>query len=300
MCGIFGAIGKVNVTTVRSLALANRVRGTDSLGFFNSAGKICKDAGDPIETLGDAKTIAYLEASRKAWFVVGHTRHATQGAVSRRNAHPFKYGSIIGAHNGCCDAPTHFKVDSEYLFDQLNKHANNYQAALGDVSGYWGLVWSHNDSLYLQAHQNTLAYTIGKHATYFSSDHNHLPAVLGNVPCLVLSEGETVRFTQSHAGELMPDFKSTAKAKWWNKSKTKSADKWLARGAGKSDSWPESWGQNHSALLSSSDWAWANHTANKFGFGGFDAFMSDMGTTDERAAMEELENLMYEEGIRNA
>ena len=35
--------------------------------------------------------------------IIGHTRAATTGAVTTRNAHPFSYGSIIGAHNGIID-----------------------------------------------------------------------------------------------------------------------------------------------------------------------------------------------------
>ena len=40
MCGIFGAIGhNISAGTIRALALVNRERGTDSLGFFSSSGK---------------------------------------------------------------------------------------------------------------------------------------------------------------------------------------------------------------------------------------------------------------------
>ena len=52
MCGIFGAIGHhANMGTIRALALANRERGTDSLGFFSSSGKFVK-RGRPLSLSG--------------------------------------------------------------------------------------------------------------------------------------------------------------------------------------------------------------------------------------------------------
>ena len=52
MCGIFGAIGNANPGTIRALALINRERGMDSLGFFDSKGHV-KRAGDPLDLLAE-------------------------------------------------------------------------------------------------------------------------------------------------------------------------------------------------------------------------------------------------------
>ena len=46
MCGIFGGIGRnVNPAIIRALAIANKARGKDSLGFFDSSGKCVKAQG---------------------------------------------------------------------------------------------------------------------------------------------------------------------------------------------------------------------------------------------------------------
>ena len=66
MCGIFGGIGKVNPGIIRALTLANRERGTDSLGFFNSAGKILKRAGDPLDILTDRDFQRYIDRAPRA------------------------------------------------------------------------------------------------------------------------------------------------------------------------------------------------------------------------------------------
>ena len=47
MCGLFGGFGKPSPSIIRGLAIANRDRGIDSLGFFDSQGRIAKHAGDP-------------------------------------------------------------------------------------------------------------------------------------------------------------------------------------------------------------------------------------------------------------
>ena len=33
--------------------------------------------------------------------MLGHTRFATEGAIVKSNAHPFRVGDVVGTHNGC-------------------------------------------------------------------------------------------------------------------------------------------------------------------------------------------------------
>jgi glutamine phosphoribosylpyrophosphate amidotransferase len=205
MCGIFGAIGKsVDYGAVRTLALANSERGNEAIGFFGSDGKIWKRAQSPIDALTGSKLNKYLGGaeSNGLWFIAGHTRHGTRGSNTRENAHPFRYGKFIGAHNGIVDAPNAYDVDSMYLIDSLSKTEGDYQKALGDVSGYWGLVWTDGDALYLQAHNNTLALCEVDGNYYFSSDWKHLRAALGNVNYHAFTEGETVKITLDPAGKV--------------------------------------------------------------------------------------------------
>lgn len=198
LCGLFGAIApegtQINLGIIRALTWANRERGTDSCGFFNSTGKMTKRAGDPQKVLLDAKVSKWLKASRdSSWFIAGHTRFATRGKVNRRNSHPFRYGRIIGSHNGMCDAPNKFQVDSEYLFWALNKQRGDYNKALGEIGGYWGLSWFDGEDFYLMSHNGELAVVEVDGVWYYSSSWKHLDACTGG-DCHALGEGEVWKF----------------------------------------------------------------------------------------------------------
>jgi len=205
MCGIFGSIGKgADFGALRTLALANAERGNEAIGFFGSDGKIWKRAQSPIDALTGNKLNKYLAGAEGngLWFVAGHTRHGTRGHNVRENAHPFRYGNIVGAHNGIVGAPTTYAVDSMYLIDAIHQAEGDYQKALGDVSGYWGLVWTDGAGLYLQAHNNCLAICKVGDVYYFSSDYKHLKAALGNIEYHAFTEGETMRLSINAAGGI--------------------------------------------------------------------------------------------------
>jgi len=205
MCGIFGGIGKVDPAIIRALAIANRERGTDSLGFFDSRMRMEKAAGDPMDLL-PAMNDFILEAC-KGWFVAGHTRLATRGAKTDRNAHPFQYGLVVGSHNGVVQAPNRYEVDSEYLIDLLDLNTN-YQTALEKVPGYWGLSWFDGRYFYLMAHDIDIGLGLLNGAWYYSSDWLHLEAACGEVQELhILDKGCVLRF-QGVEFEALEDFQS--------------------------------------------------------------------------------------------
>ncbi len=204
MCGLFGAIApKWDPSVIRTLAICNRERGTDSLGFFDSTGRMIKSAKDPMEVLGQENITNWISRSNlgfdkyePSWFIAGHTRLGTRGAANRKNSHPFRYGTVIGSHNGIVQAPETYTVDSMLLFDALNKENGDYQKAWENISGYWGLTRYDGEGFYLQLHNGTLNLVQVDDIWYYSSDEEHLIASVGcNDGIYPLKEGETWRFT---------------------------------------------------------------------------------------------------------
>jgi hypothetical protein len=194
-----------NEGILRALTWANQERGTDSVGFFDSSGKMVKCAETPSDALRKANISRWLDASCNgskklerdaSWFIAGHTRMATRGKVNRQNSHPFRYGRIIGSHNGMIDAPTGYVVDSQHLFDTLHKSGNDYNAAWAAITGYWAVTWFDDHAFYMQVHNGDLTVARKGNVWYYSSSWAHLESCIGDTDELItLSEGQTLQFT---------------------------------------------------------------------------------------------------------
>lgn len=130
MCGIFGYSfkhGKLSAARravlATNLARYNDDRGGDSWGVVG----INADGHHVSRGLGDLSDHAYELCEYQTLFA--HTRYASSGEVTMKNAHPFKVGKILGAHNGAVynheDLCGHYKrnypVDSIHLFAHLNE-----------------------------------------------------------------------------------------------------------------------------------------------------------------------------------
>jgi hypothetical protein len=192
--------------------MANRERGKEALGFFDSTESIYKKADDPIDVLAEGECTEWLDrAEQESWFIVGHTRYGTRGQNIDENSHPFQYGNVIGSHNGIIDAPNNYTVDSEYAIDMLDKAESNYQKALADDWGYWTLSWYDNrtNELYLSMYDNTCGIVYYRGAWYFSSDPDHLSSSLGVRETIVLSSGDTVSFDSQGRMKWRKKFESS-------------------------------------------------------------------------------------------
>jgi hypothetical protein len=180
---------------IRSLALLNEKRGSQSFGVFDSQHRWLKIADPANVAIRRDDFTAFIDEACKTRWVTLHTRASTRGNVCTNNAHPFQYGPVLGCHNGSVDAPNKYAVDSMYAFDLLsNEKEGAAQKALGVLAGWYVLVWGdqRNGNLYFISWNNTsLSFAFADRKTaYFSSDADHLHAAVGIKPHAKLESGE--------------------------------------------------------------------------------------------------------------
>ena len=165
MCSIFGLtkpeghISQHQLETIRrsftNIASNACSRGKDSTGIaiISSKGKFTYKtilSSDKAVLTQEWQDKIVNNINNDAISIIGHTRAATTGAVTTRNAHPFSYGSIIGAHNGIIDNWDEVKghkdkmqVDSEIIFSRLSRMS--YKDALEGLIGYYAVSFvDHN------------------------------------------------------------------------------------------------------------------------------------------------------------
>lgn len=155
MCGLVGIAGNLEFrdeATMRRMFVFDYFRGMDSTGLAtlrnNRETRLVKMASHPIDLFDTKKFTEALSGSSSSVFL-GHNRAATKGAVNGVNAHPFRYGHILGAHNGTLDtmAWTRLKglcgedtdVDSQAVFASMA--AVGVEETITNMSGAWALVW---------------------------------------------------------------------------------------------------------------------------------------------------------------
>lgn len=228
MCGLTGLIGTditaVDVLAFQKLAQLSSLRGQDSVGFFDfhlapprnekpiryyketgSAGLYFGEGGRWDSNFYWPRYHTKKNAFNAPIALVAHARAATKGEISKKNAHPFVCGDLIGVHNGTIhpdfDGRKNFDTDSEALYacmaekgekqglDMVNKL---YNAA-------YALMWINMKERTFNIARNdqrTLYYSIHKHrdVCFLSSDKLFLKAVLQYIakeyeePVLVTNE----------------------------------------------------------------------------------------------------------------
>ena len=114
MCGIYGLATsptpytkrqfKLVIKVIREIAIASETRGEHSSGIaqVGNKTKIHKSllkSSKFVDSKGYIGAVKSLNDGNN--ILLGHTRFATEGAIVKNNAHPFRVGDTIGAHNGC-------------------------------------------------------------------------------------------------------------------------------------------------------------------------------------------------------
>lgn len=121
MCGIVGYIGSKSAQPILVGGLKRlEYRGYDSAGIvtLDSKGKdtLLRAKGKVAEL--EAKVTEHTTADTVG---IGHTRWATHGAPSKRNAHPHEVGDIFLVHNGIIE-------NYQDLKEELKKHGYDFKS----------------------------------------------------------------------------------------------------------------------------------------------------------------------------
>lgn len=185
MCGIVGCAGDLTNKeegALKQLLIINSLRGIDSTGIAvvpTHVGdvKIAKGVGDVFQ-LSDRKifTDAFIGKNK---VIIGHGRSATQGSISRKNAHPFMFDKVVGVHNGTLrnktSIPDHYKFDTDS--EALYNHINNVgiDAAMKEINGAYSLVWYNREENTLNFLRNeerpmSFVFTKDKKQLFFASE----------------------------------------------------------------------------------------------------------------------------------
>ena len=214
MCGLAGWYGECNVSrhqqlrrakALEGLLLANAERGTDATGvgmvYNDHPLAVYKRAIDSYKMVNDPFFSRIIRAE-DATMAIGHTRYKTMGFNKDKNAHPFKEGSVLGAHNGMIfnysELEMYYsdsdfeplRVDSQSAFRLLSDTASDKPddivSALELINGSLALTWHDErepDTLWLFRHYNPLSVAIVPHirSMFWSSQPEHLAIVMQSV-----------------------------------------------------------------------------------------------------------------------
>jgi predicted glutamine amidotransferase len=178
MCGLSGVAGSVSLKeekVVKTLLIFNQLRGTDATGVGsvsrsnhdgdgNLKMQIAKETG-PFYFLEDTKRYNQVFAGVNLCYI-GHNRSKTVGENNRKNAHPFLFPNIMGAHNGTLDfqnknrleSGSSFSTDSEAIFNTIQVRGIEDTISRIDDTEAYALTWFDNNT-------NTLNLIRNEHRT---------------------------------------------------------------------------------------------------------------------------------------
>ena len=188
MCGIVGYIGDKNAQSVLVGGLKRlEYRGYDSAGIVTASPK---GAFTLLRAKGKVAELDEKVASHKKSDTVGigHTRWATHGEPSKRNAHPHAIGSIYIVHNGIIE-------NYQDIRTMLSKHDYDFKSDT-DTEVLGGLIdWAYKKSgNLLTAVSEALQIVVGAYGIAVMATDNTETIVVarkGSPLILGVADGET-------------------------------------------------------------------------------------------------------------
>lgn len=133
----------------KNLLQLDTIRGPHSTGVAmvrtNGDNKTVKKLGTPWEGLFDSKDFEEYLKVCSFNVLLGHNRWATKGKINAKNAHPFDFDTLVGAHNGTLrsvrDLDNHekFEVDSENIYHHMER--NGVADTIKLLDGAFALTW---------------------------------------------------------------------------------------------------------------------------------------------------------------
>lgn len=215
MCGIIGYIGEKNPVEV----LINGLKCLEYRGY-DSAGIALKEK-DQIEVIKSVGKIVNLEEKLKnqelipSHLGIAHTRWATHGKPSEKNAHPHTVGNVTLVHNGIIENAEELReklkkegvtfnseTDTEVITALINKYYENnpveaINKALDEVKGSYalGILFQGSDDLYAVRKDSPLIVGLGKEENFIASD---IAAIIDYTnKYLLLEEREIAHITKN-------------------------------------------------------------------------------------------------------
>lgn len=228
MCGIIGYVGDKDAVPILLDGLTRlEYRGYDSAGLAVLPGSTDTSESTDFEIVRRVGRVCNLASAvnnlkLKGNIGIGHTRWATHGAVSEKNAHPQKsfYGLFSIVHNGVIENYLPIKsflqnhgfefssdTDTEVLCnlieyhynkekDQKNRFLRSVQKALFHVRGTYGLAVlckEHTRELVVARKSSPLLIGIGDNEMFVASDAAAIAQHTRSV--VYLNDGEIARLT---------------------------------------------------------------------------------------------------------
>ena len=233
MCGIVGIINSNNLK-IKAINVLSKLeyRGYDSAG-------VSFLAKNKIKTITEVGKISELSKSLTSTgynafdSVIGHTRWATHGIVSKNNAHPFSNQKISLVCNGIIENYSELKLkylknykkniesDTETIFLVLNElskkikdHDKLIQKLVSIIKGHYAFLIYFSDTQEVFSLKSGSPLSVGKNTDgiYFSSDPSALTEYVNNI--YHLQDGDIIKVslnTISHLNRKKIIFENQAK-----------------------------------------------------------------------------------------